>query len=164
MGCVCGSGQETTLRCSKCDRPICSKCMVQTPVGARCPECARLYKLPTYSVSSGYYLRAVVISLVLAVAIGFVWGLAAKKVPLFDLNLLLGPALGYIVGLLTSLVVNRKRSVWLAVIGASGVVVGYAVNILPRLDIFIADLHLQFILFNLLALAIGIYFAVNHLR
>jgi hypothetical protein len=115
-------------------------------------------------VSSGYYLRAVATSLVLAAAIGFVWGLAAKKVPLFDLNLLLGPALGYIIGIMTSLAVNRKRSVCLAVIGASGVVIGCAVNILPRLSAFIPDLHLQFVLFNLLALVIGIYFAVNHLR
>ncbi|HET7009760.1 MAG TPA: hypothetical protein VFI11_03205 [Anaerolineales bacterium] len=32
---------ETTLRCNRCEKPICSKCAVQTPVGYRCRECVR---------------------------------------------------------------------------------------------------------------------------
>jgi membrane associated rhomboid family serine protease len=31
---------ETAVRCSDCDRPICTDCMVFGPVGIRCPECA----------------------------------------------------------------------------------------------------------------------------
>jgi membrane associated rhomboid family serine protease len=34
-------GRETNVRCSNCDRPICPDCMTSTPVGMRCPECAR---------------------------------------------------------------------------------------------------------------------------
>ncbi len=29
------------MRCSNCERPICPDCMTSTPVGMRCPECAR---------------------------------------------------------------------------------------------------------------------------
>jgi hypothetical protein len=32
---------ETTLRCSRCERPICSRCAIRTPTGYRCPECVR---------------------------------------------------------------------------------------------------------------------------
>src|SRR4249920_468253 len=32
---------ETGVSCSNCDRPICPDCMTPTPVGMRCPECAR---------------------------------------------------------------------------------------------------------------------------
>jgi membrane associated rhomboid family serine protease len=32
---------ETGVACSNCDRPICPDCMTPTPVGMRCPECAR---------------------------------------------------------------------------------------------------------------------------
>ena len=32
---------ETTLRCNRCEKPICTKCAVQTPVGYRCRECVR---------------------------------------------------------------------------------------------------------------------------
>jgi membrane associated rhomboid family serine protease len=34
-------GRETNVSCSNCGRPICPDCMTVTPVGMRCPECAR---------------------------------------------------------------------------------------------------------------------------
>ena len=34
-------GRETGVSCSNCGRPICPDCMTTTPVGMRCPECAR---------------------------------------------------------------------------------------------------------------------------
>jgi membrane associated rhomboid family serine protease len=33
--------RETRVSCSSCGRPICPECMTPTPVGMRCPECAR---------------------------------------------------------------------------------------------------------------------------
>ena len=33
--------RETNVHCSNCGRPICPDCMTVTPVGMRCPECAR---------------------------------------------------------------------------------------------------------------------------
>lgn len=33
--------RETGVACSNCDRPICTDCMTPTPVGMRCPECAK---------------------------------------------------------------------------------------------------------------------------
>lgn len=34
-------GRETNVSCSSCGLPICPDCMISTPVGMRCPECAR---------------------------------------------------------------------------------------------------------------------------
>ncbi len=31
----------TLLRCNRCEKPICSKCAIQTPTGYRCRECVR---------------------------------------------------------------------------------------------------------------------------
>lgn len=42
---------ETFLRCNRCETPICPKCLVQTPVGARCPDCGRARRPHTYHVS-----------------------------------------------------------------------------------------------------------------
>ena len=165
MRCACDSGQETSLRCGKCGKPICPRCLVQTPVGARCPACARLYKLPTYSVSTAYYLKAMSVALVLAVAMGIIWGVVATMVPVFNFNLLLAPAVGYVIGEVTSRAVNRKRGTGLAVVASAGVGISYLVNILFRLGGgFIPNLSVQFVLFNLMALALGIYIAVNRLR
>ncbi|HEY5198397.1 MAG TPA: rhomboid family intramembrane serine protease [Solirubrobacteraceae bacterium] len=39
--CYRHSSRETRVSCSNCGRPICTDCMTTTPVGMRCPECAR---------------------------------------------------------------------------------------------------------------------------
>ena len=39
--CRAHPGVETRLSCSNCGAPICPRCMVSTPVGQKCPECAR---------------------------------------------------------------------------------------------------------------------------
>jgi membrane associated rhomboid family serine protease len=39
--CYRHSDRETNVACSNCGRPICPDCMTSTPVGMRCPECAR---------------------------------------------------------------------------------------------------------------------------
>jgi membrane associated rhomboid family serine protease len=33
--------RETRLACSECGRPICVECSIDSPVGQKCPECAR---------------------------------------------------------------------------------------------------------------------------
>ena len=74
MRCATHPDVETNLRCGKCGKLICPKCMVQTPVGARCKQCARLYKLPTYRVPAAYYLRAIGAALGMAIVCGIIWG------------------------------------------------------------------------------------------
>ena len=39
--CYRHTDRETGVACSSCERPICPDCMTTTPVGMRCPECAR---------------------------------------------------------------------------------------------------------------------------
>lgn len=40
MHCYRHPDRETSVACSNCERPICPGCMIPTPVGMRCPECA----------------------------------------------------------------------------------------------------------------------------
>jgi len=42
--------RETGVSCSNCGRPICPDCMTPTPVGMRCPECARQRTKVTHGV------------------------------------------------------------------------------------------------------------------
>src|SRR3954469_24948509 len=44
--------RETAVSCSNCGRPICPDCMTSTPVGMRCPECARQKTRVTSGASS----------------------------------------------------------------------------------------------------------------
>ena len=157
MKCAYHPNVETNLKCGKCGKPICPKCLVQTPVGARCPDCAKLYRLPTYRVSTKYYLRAIGTGLGMAIVCGIVWGLIAGLVPFFYLNLLLAPGAGYAIGEVTSLSVNRKRGTRLAIIAGLAVVISYLVSI------FFPLWGLRFSLFDILALALGIFVAVTRL-
>ena len=160
MKCATHPEVETNLRCGKCGKPICPKCMVQTLVGARCPDCAKLYKLPTYRVSAKYYLRAIGTALGMAIACGVVWGLVGALVPFFYFNLLLAPAAGYAIGEVVSLAVNRKRGRGLATVAGIAVVISYLVSIFLPFGLHLSLFHLL----DLLALALGIFVAVTRLR
>ena len=161
MKCAAHPRVETNLRCGKCGKPICPKCMVQTLVGARCPECARLYKLPTYRVSTAYYLRAAGTALGMAIVCGVIWGVVNLFLPFFFLNLLLGAGVGYAIGEVVSLAVNRKRGRGLAAVAGAGVAISYLVSILL---FFSLPFGLFPILLALASVALGIFIAVTRLR
>ena len=151
---------ETVLKCGKCGKPICPKCLVQTPVGARCRECAHLYTPPTYRVSGIFYLRAIGSALGMAVVIGLVWGFVSNYLPFIFINLLLAAGLGYAIGEVTGLAVNRKRGIWLAVIGGAAFALSYVIRILAFGEVPSVGLDLAI---DLAGLIIGIYLAVNRL-
>src|SRR5215210_8661586 len=65
---------ETALRCGRCDTPICPRCLVMTPVGARCRGCARLRAHPVYDVRPLHYLRALGAGLAVATVGAYVLG------------------------------------------------------------------------------------------
>ena len=162
MRCTYHPNVETNLKCGKCGKPICPKCLVQTPVGARCPDCAKLYRLPTFHVPAKYYLRAIGTGLGMAVVCGIVWGTVISFVPFFYLNLLLAPGAGYAIGEVISLSVNHKRGIGLATVAGFAVVVSYLFGIL--IGIFFPFWGLGFTPFDILALALGIFVAVTRLR
>ena len=170
MRCARHHDVETNLRCSKCGKPICPKCLVQTPVGARCPDCAKLDRLPTFRVSIAYYLRAVGSGLGMAIICGLVWGLVTGLVSFSYLNLLLAAGAGYAIGEVVSLSVNRKRGIGLAVVGGVAIVISYLVSLwfvgflrgVPFQWVF--HFGLVNIVIDLLALALGIFVAVIRLR
>ena len=156
MKCAYHPDVETNLRCGKCGKPICPKDMVQTPVGAKCPDCAKLYKLPTYQVSGRYYLRAVGAGLGMAIVCGILCAaLGLIRFPF--LNFVLAAGVGYVIGEVISKAVNRKRGTGLAIIAGGCVVISYFISIL-------SPWGLHFGLFDILALALGVFLAVNRLR
>ena len=166
MQCAAHPEVETNLSCGKCGKPICPRCMVQTAVGARCPECARLYKLPTYRVSRQYYLRAAGTALGMAVVTGVFWGVLRGFIPFLIISLLLGPGVGYVIGEVVGRAVNRKRGRGLATVASLGVVLSYLVSIFLLSVVMPWGFHLGGfgILLDLVAVGLGIFVAVTRLR
>ena len=63
--------RETGVACSNCERPICPDCMISTPVGFRCPECAKQRtKVKTMATVETPTLTYILIGISVALALG----------------------------------------------------------------------------------------------
>jgi hypothetical protein len=142
MQCATHPSVETELACSRCGKPICPRCLVITPVGARCRDCARLRRLPTYQLGSTFILRGLGAALAAGAAAGALWGFLLPFGVGAFIGLFVGLALGYAVGESVSWAANRKRGPALQAEAVAGVLLAYAVRnlvegaaLLPASDI-----------------------------
>jgi hypothetical protein len=101
--CARHPSRETSLRCGKCERYICPRCAVQTPVGYRCADCAQLRRLPQYDVRGALLVRSFAAGLAVSalawLVISYVLFLA------FFLSFLVGAAVGEVMSRL-----SKRRS------------------------------------------------------
>src|ERR1700750_846277 len=65
--------RETGVSCSNCGNPICPDCMTPTPVGMRCPNCAR-QRTPTRSLQS-MAVEPIATYVLIAINVAVVFGL-----------------------------------------------------------------------------------------
>ena len=118
---------ETELHCGRCEVTICPQCLVHTPGGIRCPDCAQLRRPPMYELDTSHYVRAALVAVVGAVLIGVAAAIVFPPRP-FGGILILGIALlggaGAANGLARAFdyVTNRKRGVPLQLLAAGGIV------------------------------------------
>ena len=162
MQCARHPNIETNLTCGKCGTPICPKCLVQTPVGIRCKKCARLNRIPTYQMSTSYYLRAIGAAAGIAIVCGFIWGAINFVLPFIVLRFVIAGGVGYAIGEVISVSVNRKRGTGLAVIGGCAAAVSSAIAALV-VPLFLPA-GMGNILFGFIAMAIAIATSVMRLR
>lgn len=95
---------ETTLRCNRCEKPICTRCAVLTPTGYRCKDCVRgQQKLFSTAQWYDYLLAAVVAGL-----LSFIGSLMVQFLGFF--SIFLAPVAGVIIAEAVRLVIRRRRS------------------------------------------------------
>src|SRR6266545_6223195 len=89
-------GRETSVSCSNCGRPICPDCMTPTPVGMRCPECAR-QRTKVKTLSSTRSEPRVTVAIIIACAVLFLGtnGFSGGSGKLWTDLLLFGPAIHF---------------------------------------------------------------------
>ena len=168
MQCATHPNTETLLSCSKCDKPICPRCLVHTPVGARCKECANVRPSPIYQISTLYYLKAAGAGLGLALAGGVVWALL-RDIPFASIitSIIVGVAIGEGI----SRVANRKRGLGLQVIASVSVIassfVGKAIQAAFFHDLS-GQTFMRYVIsvdvYLLLFLGVGVFYAIGRLR
>ena len=159
MRCASHPDIETNLSCGRCGKPVCPKCVVQTLVGPRCPDCANLKRLPTYEISTRHYLIAIGVGVGFAIVAGIAWALIWRAIPF--LSLLTAAGIGYAIGELISRATNRKRGLGLQVIAGVSVLVSFATNYLFAVYFLSVS---WFSLYTIIGLALGIFIAITRLR
>jgi len=150
---------ETRLGCSRCGTLICSRCLVQTLVGARCPDCAQVRRLPTFDYGTATLVRAVGTGVVLAGVTGVLWGLVffdLFRMPFLPWIAVIG--IGYVTGEGIRASVNRKRGRYLQYIAGASVVLSYVVAGLVSPLVFVFTFPN---IFFLLMLGVGAYMAAS---
>lgn len=108
----------TTLRCNRCEKPICAKCAVLTPTGYRCKECVHLQQ-KTFDTTQWYdYLTSTVIAVLLSLA-------GSYFVPLLGFfTIFLAPVAGVIIAEAIRFVIQRRRSKLLFQLSTAAVILG----------------------------------------
>jgi hypothetical protein len=72
MYCQVHPNIPATLRCNKCGRPMCTRCIVRTPVGYRCKQCVYQQQNVYFnSVGRDYWVAGVVAFVMSALLGGF---------------------------------------------------------------------------------------------
>ena len=140
--CANHPNEETYVRCSRCEKPICAKCRVRTPVGFRCYDCAQMQVLPTYDVSTDFYAKAIVAGFAAAGLVGLLMGLF----PAFEFWTAL--IMGIAVPEAITRTANMKRGPGLQMMAVGAVLFGFAIsrvvlNIYPNL-IPLGGINLQY--------------------
>jgi hypothetical protein len=109
---------ETSLRCASCGVPICPKCLVQTPVGMKCPECGTQRGVTLFTPSLVNAVSASVVGLLFGAVAG--WGVDF----LGFFTLFVAVAYGTFAGEMILRAANRKRGVRMELIAGVAIAVG----------------------------------------
>lgn len=117
---------ESTLRCNRCERPICAKCAILTETGYRCKECVREQQKTFDTARSIDYLLAIGIALILA----FIGSLIVSRIGFF--TIFLAPVAGIVIAEAIRRAINKRRSKRLFKATAVATAVG---GLLPTLSV-----------------------------
>ncbi len=110
---------KTRLRCGRCETPICPKCTIYGPTGARCRNCASYRGTHLYKISPLQLLMTFALSAIL----GIVGSLVIQWIFLL---LFFAPALGGGLGNLITRVTGGKRGPVIASAASAGIATGTA--------------------------------------
>ncbi|MFH2039871.1 MAG: B-box zinc finger protein [Chloroflexota bacterium] len=136
---------ETTLRCNRCEKPICPKCAVLTPTGYRCKECVRGQQ-KKFDTAEWYdyvfgFITAGLLSLIGSLLISLVGGIGFIG---WFLVVISAPTAGAIIAEAVRRVIRRHRARSLF----TTIVIAVALGAMPMVLIHVLSLNLFGILFQ----------------
>lgn len=109
---------KTRLRCGRCETPICPKCMVMGPTGARCRDCTSYRSSHIYQVSPAQFALAFGASMGFSAIGTFLIGRGGLMVLFF------APALGSLLSQGIVRMTKGKRGTPLTIVASVGAIIG----------------------------------------
>ncbi len=122
---------ETTLRCNRCGRPVCLKCVQLTDVGYRCKDCIRSQQDSFFNAENTDYIVVAVVSFFLAAIAGPIIGALLGIFGLFFgiiIAVFLGPAVGGVAATIIRRSVGRRRGRYMGIVAVVAIILGVAVG------------------------------------
>jgi hypothetical protein len=120
--CVNHPKTETLLRCNKCGKPVCIKCVVRTPVGYRCKECLNIQRAGYYTATPIDYAIAGIAGTIASIIGG---GIAAALGGLFwFFAIFYAPAAGGIIAEIIRWTTQKRRGKYIWLVGCATLVLG----------------------------------------
>ncbi len=158
MVCYRHRNRETSLRCYSCERYICSKCAIKTPVGYRCPVCVREAEDVFFNANALDYVVAPIVALPLSVLAGFLVLSLGSGFFMILIIFFLSGLIGGFIGRAAKWAVGRRRGRYLAHIVSACVAMGV---LAPGLPLAVAVLFGNATFFALLGPGVYLFIAVS---
>jgi hypothetical protein len=118
--CVNHPQTETYLRCNKCGKPVCIKCVQRTPVGYRCNDCLGIQRAGYYNATTLDYVLAAIIGMLL----GGIGGFVITLIPFWLIAIFAGPIAGGIIAESIRRAVGKRRGRYLALVACIAITIG----------------------------------------
>ncbi len=118
--------RETTLRCKRCEKPICASCAQRTPTGYLCKDCVSQHK-KIFDTALWYdYLSGFAVTFILSLTASGLLGFVASFIGFFMIFIALAVAggAGVFLSNIALRVTGKRRSRWLFITCAAGVALG----------------------------------------
>jgi hypothetical protein len=119
MTCINHPKRSTVLRCNKCARPMCLKCVELTAVGHRCKECLGANRAGYYNATPTDHVVAAVVGVVPSLVAGTIVPFAY-----FYFALIGGPIGGGVVSEAIRFAIGRRRGRFIWLVACAAIVFG----------------------------------------
>lgn len=124
---------ETSLRCNRCGKPVCVRCVELTEVGYRCKECIREQQNIFFNAVSTDYVVVALVSFVMSAIAAPIIGLLFGVFGLFFgiiIAVFLGPTVGGTASTIIRRSVKRRRGRYMGLVAVVAIILGMVVGIL----------------------------------
>jgi hypothetical protein len=124
--CYVHPNRPTSLRCNRCERPICAQCAIKTPTGYRCKNCVR-EQMKTFETAVWYdYLAGLTVTALLSMAASALLALISTFIGFFMIFIAIAAAggAGVFISDMALRAIRKHRSQLLFITCAAGVVLG----------------------------------------